>query len=1237
MGKIIHHLQQIKGIGETTANTIVDELAVQSLKDLSELDEGELKKVKGIGPKTARRILEDVKEILADMEVCENCGEPIESEGSCTHCEEEEKEKKDINKVIEKVENSIQKGIEAGVVVNDHRAYFEKELQDIHRQISHGVTDKEWERLYGILRDIGYLKKTNKDFEGIKDIWKEQKDHLSLDKYSKDIDKIEEELILHNYKNACEKANGLLSKLEEEKKRQEKKPKKVYMPIAEKKEKDEPREGKVNGLRARDVEIGGGLVNGRKSAGPVKTKRRKTERKKAPVALFVITLIIISSFAFFLFYSPFEDDERMVIDGDFEDWREIDTYSFQLEEISSSVSIEESAVTTCDERLFFYIRTEEEILVGDEEGNMDSFYFFLNITTDEDQNHYYTPTIKANYLVKVQGWENEIFGAVYQYENRTDQRNWNDWEIIGNIDVAKVENELEFSIPHVTVQDEEDVEIYIVSRDSKGVEAHSDHVIVPGKPSLSIYQHSPVNDHVISPDEDILVLNLTARGDEVTVQDISFNGNFETVEVDVDYPLLVEKNTSIRITVNGTATPDEIITVQVKDVETEAVTTISGEPRSYYFEEVSYEAQIDGVFVEWEDLKEEHSVEYNLPANVDIIEYGYIEEDIFFYVKTRGRVLQGTAIPEGVDVYTPDYEPDPVEPDPVVERISGEDEVIFYIDEDGSGMLYNGSDADRKVVVRGQYGEILYVTSYYNENGEWIEEESEPECAKWYNQLEIYAGGTSFETGLIKTINWEGRGDRVVLSPHRSVRNAEIRDYEELMEEMSEVLISYGIGDGDFEYSWWDGENWGGTEEGQIGGPEIQWLVNRQNPTLEEKIIAVQVEDADGGVHIFANVWNGTDWTGAEPIAMNIGVDSTHRVFDVAYEGLTGQGHIIYYNATADEDEPRSFFNYRTWDRENASWSEEIMYDLARAMCQIDWIETSSSPVSDDIAIFLTAYNTFHFENNHRVGLIWDGNEMIDLQALDDGPVPAMNGEILPSEDITFDNAGNALFVWGRDGSSQLYMRLWRPEEGWGTEFSYDIGGEGRWISVAPDPSGDGMTIAVSYETENSWPLKTLKIEDNNFVDETTHDQDTFTLGNRCFDLLYDSSVQDTVILVWGTEEYGYPVYRRYHEGNWGEIGSITYENVDYPERIQLIQDTRGDIFLVAMMDDTLASWTYNRTEDSWDFQMEHTNILSGIDTSIRLEPFMISPNIPEFTSLGWFIVILLCITIFSLVTKKKE
>ncbi|MFO7791866.1 MAG: hypothetical protein R6W73_02650, partial [Candidatus Saliniplasma sp.] len=967
-------------------------------------------------------------------------------------------------------------------------------------------------------------------------------------------------------------------------------------------------------------------------------KRSHKKRKKAPVAILVIILILIASFTFFLFYSPFEDEEEMSIDGDFEDWRDMEEYSFQIEEVASRANIQESSVTVSNERLFFYTRTETDILVGDEDGNMDSFYFFIDIPGEKNLGHYQTPKIEANHLVKVQGWEDDVFGSIYRYENGSDERNWNGWEAIGDIHASKVGNKLEFSIPNINIQDEEGVRVDIVARDSTGIEAYSDHMMVPGKPSLSINQYSPIDDHVISSEEDILVLNLTARGGDVSVDDISFQGAFESKEVDIDYPFVVEKDESIDITVNGvpSASPGDAVNLQVEDVDTDASVTITGEPRFYYFEEVPDEARIDGVFGDWEDVKD-HGVDTDLPSNLDINEYGYLGEHSSFYLKTRGNILKGTAIPEGIDVYSPEHDPEPVDPEPVVERVSGEDEIIFYFDEDGSGILSEGTNADKKVVLRGQYGEIVEITSYSKNGNGWVEEEFESKAARWYNQIEVELSDISLESAVINTLNWREQGDSVVLSPYRSVMSSNTLTQESFNDEISEVLIAYGISGGDFEYSWWTDEGWNESEGGEIGGPEIQWLINKQSPVQEEKILAAQIEDPEGNVHILANVWNGTGWTGVEPIAMNIGGDSTHRVLDVAYESMSGDGHIFYYNTSADGDSTQTFFNYKTWDPGSESWSEEYIYELGRTQSQIDWIQTSSSPTSDDVAIFLTAYNTQMGQNHHRTGLIWNGNEMIDEQGLDDQPIPEMNGEIFPCMDVIFNSTGSALFTWAREGSSDVFMRGWGPVESWDNEFSYGIGGEGKWISLASDPNGDGVSIAVSYETENAWPLKTFEIENNGVISEETHDQDIHTLENRCFDLLYDSSVQDTIILVWGTQDQANPVYRRYYEGTWSEIGDITYENVSYPDRIQLTQDTRGDIFMVAMMGDFLASWTYNSTEESWDFQMEHTKIISGIDNSLRLEPFMISSNIPEFTGIRWFLAVLLCVGIPIFMSKKKD
>jgi len=403
--------------------------------------------------------------------------------------------------------------------------------------------------------------------------------------------------------------------------------------------------GKTNGMT-------NGLTNGirRKQ----KYIREKIKTKKLVGSALVVLIVFGILIAGFYMYSTHTPSEDIYIDGDFEDWDSIEKYSMEFDDVSEGVRIEEFAIHPSRERLNFYIKTEGIALQGGEDKEMDHMYVFLNSPYNYN-GRYQTPTIEASHMIRINGWDDILTADLYTYTNSTDARNWYSWQRTASVPIERSMNEIEFSMLQRYLGERE-VETYLVSKDHQGNIYCNDYVVMPGKPSLRV-QQSSLDMDTISDSDTLLELNLRAYNDDVEIVGIEFNEEQEFTDIQFvggdPFPINLDKDETLELSVIGSPTVEigDSISLSVSDILTEAAPTIVGKGGVYYYEEVPESPVIDGAFGDWLNNFDESTSSDTSKIGIESYNAVITEDESLFYLRTQGNILEGTPVPEGIQIY----------------------------------------------------------------------------------------------------------------------------------------------------------------------------------------------------------------------------------------------------------------------------------------------------------------------------------------------------------------------------------------------------------------------------------------------------------------------------------------------------------------------------------------------------------------------------------------------------------
>ncbi len=404
--------------------------------------------------------------------------------------------------------------------------------------------------------------------------------------------------------------------------------------------------------------------------------------KKGVGTVMIILFLLFLPVLLNVLYVPVE--ERISIDGNFEDWNAVRAYfDPPAPHDVGSIDIREYRLATADGYLFMYLNTADTLFAfGD---RVSSMRFFIDV---EEGYGYDIGDIRAEYLVEIYGWNGEMRGTSFHKFNRSrDMNDWNGFVHTGSVRVAYRDNRLEASVWVQELQDSNDPKIFIHTMSETRWDS-SEGRVVPERDSI-VASVEKVGPRIVAPQEifPILQLDTFSLSGDATLESINieynehseeyidevavFGGTLTSVDLTHDTPIyyLSDFNGSASLIINETLNESISQYVLAARVSPDApsqsalglhVTNLSAydgiasiqrtRVENVYVNEISHEPRVDGAFAYWdeqqlwEDPFDDLSPIGAWNPNIDIRSYS-VAGEANFLVSVEGNMLGGADVP----------------------------------------------------------------------------------------------------------------------------------------------------------------------------------------------------------------------------------------------------------------------------------------------------------------------------------------------------------------------------------------------------------------------------------------------------------------------------------------------------------------------------------------------------------------------------------------------------------------
>ncbi|UCG68372.1 MAG: FG-GAP repeat protein, partial [Thermoplasmata archaeon] len=348
----------------------------------------------------------------------------------------------------------------------------------------------------------------------------------------------------------------------------------------------------------------------------------------------------------------------------------------------------------------------------------------------------------------------------------------------------------------------------------------------------------------------------------------------------------------------------------------------------------------------------------------------------------------------------------------------------------------------------------------------------------------------------------------------------------------------------------WNQIDWSPEKNAIQSAGEKYWFVMEPGTVRKnEKILAVSDIDLDINVQISDGiVWdNELEITGALK-------DAKYRSFDVAYESISGEAMIAYFNQSSGSKIPKS----RIWN--GFTWGpEEVAEDVGGV--DIHWIELASNPNSNEI--LMVTLNM----NGELYAQVWNDSVWGDSMLLESS-VAVTDSQCF---DVVYESqSGNGMIAWANDTIfDNLRYIKWKggwtePEGTWGT-----AEGIVHFVKLASDPKSDYILAAEL----NDLPGINATVWDG--IIWGSHERLTTNpsvTNQRCFDVAWESKSDKEGLVVYG-ESNEAPLFRRI---NYTQINNTPEPSLDanpngpgLPNWIRLKNDPQSkEIMMIYIVND---------------------------------------------------------------------
>ncbi len=519
--------------------------------------------------------------------------------------------------------------------------------------------------------------------------------------------------------------------------------------------------GLTNGLRGRTNGLTNGLgrTNGLTNGlGSAAQKRGFLGRRSAPrwqrvlLPAAIVALLLLLPLA--LFWTGPTPSYPIQIDGQFVDWSGVSQITAPPPaQLTPDIDITRVAVRDNVDYTAFYLEVAGDPLAGGPAPQRITNTFYAFIDTDRSTaTGYRVQGLGADRMIRVDTWGGGPVGAsLFEFDGTRSPQDWNGWIRVGPVSAAGSGNRLEFEARRIDLgAADARMEVAFASRGWNG-ESDAADVVATDASSFLLVSQDTAAPNVLRTAGDVLArFTLTAMGGSmaVTSLNVSFQGtfgpnSFSVVDLFdpaglllseqapgpfVHFPLgsyVVPANTTQTLTLHATVINSDGSTVGAfvavpEDVQVAAggvgmVSPVRGAESLAYVGGAPSGVRIDGGFVDWSNVTSDpvSDVRPVWDSDIDLSAYSFqgYAGSAYFSAQVVGRVLNGTLVPALNPAYTPPGNGSSngtVGPRPP--PVNGTDDLLFYLDEDGStatGYGVGGLGADYLVQIAGKGGDIF--------------------------------------------------------------------------------------------------------------------------------------------------------------------------------------------------------------------------------------------------------------------------------------------------------------------------------------------------------------------------------------------------------------------------------------------------------------------------------------------------------------------------------------------------
>lgn len=525
-------------------------------------------------------------------------------------------------------------------------------------------------------------------------------------------------------------------------------------------------------------------------------EKKEVNRRLFIVPIVVVILVAVSLFTVMLIDLTKTPEETIqgaiVIDGEFEDWEDVTTYSDDdyIPPFNTNIDIIYYRVDDRETELSFYLEVSGRMFAGEIGGEqyVDTAYIFID-TDLSPLTGYFINGIGADYMIEVYGIGGEVIASNY-YRYTAMIQDWNMWIETGSVEAVSSGSELETQIPFnmLFLGEGDNVDVLFYMQSWERFEDFSDTIISNVEGVLSVIQQGVAEDIVTGNNNRILRMDLEAINARITITSIivertgiGSDGDVSSLRLEDSHGITISTGTLsnsiatfgsidimlsegqsrrlyIVIDISANAIAGNSIGFKIMNnhniqtdtgtISLESISPESGQNDNAYMGSVPDDVRIDGAFADWndDDLKNDNTSE-EWRNNLEITQYGISSDSraVKFYLRVEGEICGGTELPfwNSITVTNPIVEDDSPK--------TGEDVVYIFLDtvnETGFNVT-PGVGADYLIEVRGWHNQILSHVYYQfagNDNNDW-------------NWIELGTVSVACDSTQMEiSIGWEGIG-----------------------------------------------------------------------------------------------------------------------------------------------------------------------------------------------------------------------------------------------------------------------------------------------------------------------------------------------------------------------------------------------------------------------------------------------------------------------------------------------